>query len=114
MKNHTFVLAETKIEPNTKTAILFPAPNINTQIKMSIPVHVFHGKKPGPVIGIVGTIHGDELNSIEIIRRVHKQINVKHLRGTIITVPVVNIYGLITQSRYLPDRRDLNRTFPGA
>lgn len=113
MSNKNFTIAGKVIEPGTKTTLLFPAPNINTQIKTDIPVHVFHGKKAGPKLFITGTIHGDELNSIEIIRRIHKQINLKHLSGTIITVPVVNIYGLIMQSRYLPDRRDLNRSFPG-
>lgn len=58
-------------------------------------------------------MHGDELNSIEILRRVQDSIHVNKLAGTLITVPVVNIYGVIIQSRYLPDGRDLNRAFPG-
>jgi predicted deacylase len=113
-KKNIFTFAEKQIEPGTKTSILFPAPNINTQVQLNVPVHVFHGKNPGPKLFIIGTIHGDELNSIEIIRRIHQQINVSKLHGTLITVPVANVYGLMTQSRYLPDRRDLNRTFPGA
>lgn len=114
MDNKPFTMAGHTIDPGTQTTILFPAPNINTQVKMDIPVHVFHGCNPGPKFFIVGTLHGDELNSIEIIRRVHKHINLKKLNGTIITVPVANVYGMIVQSRYLPDRRDLNRSFPGA
>jgi len=114
MTNSSFTLAKHTILPGTHKTVFFPAPNINTQIKLEIPVHVFHGKKPGPKIFIISAIHGDELNSIEIIRRVHEHINVKKLSGTIITVPVANIYGVILQSRYLPDRRDLNRSFPGS
>ena len=59
-------------------------------------------------------IHGDELNGIEIIRRIKKLSILKKLKGTLILVPVVNVYGLNTLSRYLPDRRDLNRSFPGS
>lgn len=115
MKKHSpFLIAGKSIPPNTKTSILYPAPNINNQVNINIPVHVFHGKYPGPKLFIIGTIHGDELNSIEIIRRIHHHIHVSHLHGTILTLPVANIYGLMIQSRYLPDRRDLNRSFPGS
>lgn len=114
MDNEIFSIAGNEIEPGSMKTILFPAPNLNTQIKMDIPVHIFHGKKAGPKLFIVGTIHGDELNSIEIIRRIHAQMSLKNFSGTLITIPVVNIYGLILQSRYLPDRRDLNRSFPGS
>jgi predicted deacylase len=113
MDSKNFIIAGNTIEPGTKKTILFSAPNINTQIKVDIPVHVFHGKKSGPALFIVSAIHGDELNSIEIVRRVHEHIQVKKLSGTIITVPVINIYGVIMQQRYLTDRRDLNRSFPG-
>ena len=114
MTNTILTVAREQIEPGTKKVILFPAPNINTQIKIDIPVHVFHGKKSGPKIFIIGAIHGDELNSIEIIRRVHAHIHVENLAGTIITIPVANIHGVIMQTRYLSDRRDLNRSFPGS
>lgn len=114
MNNNVLILGNKTIEPGTKTTVLFPAPNINTQVKIDIPVHVFHGVNSGPKVFVVGTIHGDELNSVEIIRRVHHHIKLKNLCGTIITVPVVNIYGLILQTRYMVDRRDLNRSFPGS
>jgi predicted deacylase len=114
MKNEIFTLAENRIEPGTKRVILFPAPNINMQVKIDIPVHVFHGEKTGFKLFIISAIHGDELNSIEIVRRVHEHIDLTHLHGTIITMPVANIYGVIMQTRYLSDRRDLNRSFPGA
>lgn len=113
MNQDAIIFAGNKIEPGSKKVIVFPAPNINTQIKIDIPVHIFHGKKPGPRLFILSAIHGDELNSIEIIRRVHELMQERHLCGTLITVPVVNIHGVIMQQRYLSDRRDLNRSFPG-
>jgi len=80
----------------------------------SIPVHVISGKRKGPVIFVSAAIHGDELNGIEIIRRLRNLSVLKKLKGTLILVPVVNVYGLSSLSRYLPDRRDLNRSFPGS
>lgn len=113
MNNHHVELAGEIITPGSKKTILYPAPNINTQVKIDIPVHVFNGKKPGPKLFIVSGIHGDELNGIEILRRVHENLNPKHLAGTLLTVPAVNIHGIMMQTRYLTDRRDLNRSFPG-
>lgn len=107
-------IANTEINPGTHTTLSLPAADLYTQTKMGIPIHVFHGLHSGPKIFVTGTVHGDELNSIEIIRRLHHHKGLKTLRGTLITIPVINIYGFIIQSRYLPDRRDLNRSFPGS
>ena len=79
-----------------------------------LPVRVIRGKKDGPIVFISAAIHGDELNGIEIIRRFRKLSIIKKLKGTVILVPIVNVYGIMTLSRYLPDRRDLNRSFPGS
>lgn len=79
-----------------------------------LPIRVIRGKKDGPIVFISAAIHGDELNGIEIIRRFRKLNILKRLRGTIILVPIVNVYGVMTLSRYMPDRRDLNRSFPGS
>lgn len=81
---------------------------------MSLPVHVIHGRREGPVIFISAAIHGDELNGVEIIRRVLTTKQLNRIAGTVLAIPVVNAYGLAQQSRYLPDRRDLNRSFPGS
>ncbi len=75
---------------------------------------VIHGREPGPAVWLSSAIHGDELNGVPIVRGVLQRINPKRLRGTVVAVPVVNVYGLINESRYLPDRRDLNRCFPGS
>jgi uncharacterized protein len=75
---------------------------------------VLHGHEPGPAMFVTAAIHGDELNGVEIIRRVLRTIQPGNIRGTLLAVPVVNAYGFIGRSRYLPDRRDLNRAFPGS
>jgi hypothetical protein len=78
-----------------------------------MPVHVVHGRVPGPVLLVCATIHGDEINGVEIIRRLLSHKIIDRCKGTLITIPVVNVYGFVSKSRYLPDRRDLNRSFPG-
>ncbi len=97
----------------TRTTVELPAGRLYTHTPMTIPVHVVKGKRLGPRLFISAAIHGDEINGVEIIRRLLKLPALKRLRGTIIAVPIVNIHGLINHSRYLPDRRDLNRSFPG-
>jgi predicted deacylase len=79
-----------------------------------MPVAAVNGRHRGPTVWLSGAIHGDELNGVEIIRRVLRQVDAKTLRGSIIAVPVVNVFGFVEQSRYLPDGRDLNRSFPGS
>lgn len=82
--------------------------------EMNIPVEVIRGKKDGPILFISGAVHGDEINGVEIVRRILAQKFLSGIKGTLIAVPIVNVFGFSTMSRYLPDRRDLNRSFPGA
>lgn len=79
-----------------------------------MPVAVVNGRRDGPTVFLSGAIHGDELNGVETIRRVLRHLDPRELDGAVIAVPVVNVFGFIEQSRYLPDRRDLNRSFPGS
>jgi predicted deacylase len=79
-----------------------------------MPAHVLRGKKDGPSLFVCAGIHGDEILGVEIVRRLLKLKKLKQLRGTLTAVPVVNVYGFLDQSRYSPDRRDLNRFFPGS
>jgi predicted deacylase len=81
---------------------------------MNMSVHVVHGKRPGPVMFISAAVHGDEVIGVEIVRRIVNASAVRTLRGTLLCVPIVNAFGFINHSRYLPDRRDLNRSFPGS
>ncbi|RMF17547.1 MAG: hypothetical protein D6758_06185, partial [Gammaproteobacteria bacterium] len=81
---------------------------------VSMPVTVLHGRRPGPTLLLTAAIHGDELNGIEIIRRVLNAKWIRPLHGTVVAIPIVNVFGVLQRSRYLPDRRDLNRCFPGS
>ncbi|MGB1580115.1 MAG: succinylglutamate desuccinylase/aspartoacylase family protein [Nevskiales bacterium] len=78
------------------------------------PVLVAHGAKPGKVLCLTAAVHGDELNGIEIVRRLIYSQDPKQLSGTIVGIPIVNLHGFQRSSRYLADRRDLNRHFPGS
>lgn len=114
VKSDNFILADQSIPPGTKKYIEIPVSRLITGSPVSIPVQVFHGAYKGPVLWINAAIHGDEIQGVEIIRRVTELLNPKKLCGTIISVPIVNIHGFIHRDRYLPDRRDLNRSFPGS
>ena len=114
MTEAPLIINGTTILPGTSTTVDLPAGRLYTHVPMSMPVHVIRGKKSGPRLFISAAIHGDEINGVEIIRRLMKLPVLKRLKGTIIAVPIVNIHGLINHSRYLPDRRDLNRSFPGS
>ena len=82
-------------------------------VPVSTPVLVVNGTSPGPTLCLTAAVHGDELNGIEIVRRVMHDIEPDKLSGALIGVPIVNVQGFRRGSRYLPDRRDLNRYFPG-
>jgi predicted deacylase len=79
-----------------------------------MPVHIIHGRQDGPTLLVASTLHGDEINGVEIIRRLRGHAALKRIKGTLILIPVMNVFGFVAQSRYLPDRRDLNRSFPGS
>ena len=102
------------IPPAKRQRIEIPVARLPTQTLISLPVTVINGCTEGPILWLSAAIHGDEINGVEIIRQVLQKISPSLLRGTIIAVPIVNIFGFIEQSRYLPDRRDLNRSFPGS
>ncbi|MEE2729694.1 MAG: succinylglutamate desuccinylase/aspartoacylase family protein [Pseudomonadota bacterium] len=102
------------IAASSQQTFNIPIGQLYTHTDIHIPVQVVNGKAAGPVLMICAAIHGDELNGIEVVRRVLKAPWLKNLRGTLIAVPMVNVLGIIHRSRYLPDRRDLNRCFPGS
>ena len=80
---------------------------------LPVPVQIIHGAAPGKTLCLTAGIHGDELNGVEIVRRAAAGIAASDLRGTVIAAPIVNLHGFQRSSRYMPDRRDLNRFFPG-
>lgn len=107
-------IGEFEILPGEQRKIELPVAKLYTDANVSLPVHIIRSKKPGPTIFVSAAVHGDELNGIEIIRRLINQKKFKITKGTVIAVPMVNVYGVVNQSRYMPDRRDLNRCFPGS
>ena len=114
MKNEPLFIDGNEILPGTTVKLDLPVAKLYTDAEVTIPVQIFRAKKPGPTIFVSAAIHGDELNGIEIIRRLISNSKFKLIRGTLIAVPMVNVYGVVNQSRYMPDRRDLNRSFPGS
>lgn len=102
------------VPPGRKTRIELSFGRGPTGSAASLPVVVINGRASGPTIWISAAIHGDELNGIDIVRRVLRNLDAKSIRGALIAVPIVNPLGFIIESRYLPDRRDLNRAFPGS
>lgn len=103
-----------EIAPGSRSTIDLPIARLYTHAPLTMPVQVVRGKKDGPRLFVSAAIHGDEINGVEIIRRLMKLPVLKRLRGTVVAVPVVNVFGFVNRSRYLPDRRDLNRSFPGS
>ena len=108
-----FIIAGEAIAPGEKRQIQLPVAKLYTDTEISMPIHIVRARAPGPVLLVSAAIHGDELNGIEIIKRlISKKIELR--KGALIAVPMVNVYGVLNQSRYMPDRRDLNRSFPGS
>ncbi|MCX4026820.1 succinylglutamate desuccinylase/aspartoacylase family protein [Endozoicomonas sp. SM1973] len=114
MKNKPITISGVTIKPGEQKTIDIPLVAMVTHNNVQMTAHVIHGKSAGPCLFISAAIHGDEINGVEIIRRLLKQKQMQRISGTIIAIPIVNVHGFITHSRYLPDGRDLNRSFPGS
>ena len=113
MQGTSITIGGTRVGPGERCGVFLPVGMLHTHIPVEMPVWVISGRRPGPRLFISAAIHGDELNGIEIIRRIRGR-PLSGLRGTLLLVPVVNVFGLLHHARYLPDRRDLNRSFPGS
>lgn len=113
-KNRPIEIGDTVVQPGQRVNVTLPVADLYTSTSLGMPVHVVCGKRPGPVMFVSAAIHGDELNGVEIVRRLLKLKLLKSVRGTLLAAPIVNVHGFLDQSRYLPDRRDLNRSFPGS
>jgi uncharacterized protein len=104
-----------EVGPAQRRVVNLPIAGLYTHsAPLHLPVHVINGRRPGARLFVSAAIHGDELNGVEIIRRLLGHRGLGSMRGTLFAVPVVNAFGMIQHSRYLPDRRDLNRSFPGS
>lgn len=112
--NKAFSIGDTIVKPGQRENINLPVAHLYTSTPLSMPVQVICGRREGPVLFVSAAIHGDELNGVEVIRRLLRLKILRSVRGTLVAVPIVNVHGFLNQSRYLPDRRDLNRSFPGS
>ncbi|MGI9270955.1 MAG: succinylglutamate desuccinylase/aspartoacylase family protein [Woeseiaceae bacterium] len=106
------LLGET-VMPGTTQRLSWSATELFEGVPVSTPVLVLNGAHPGPTLCMTAAVHGDELNGIEMVRRVMHDLEPDKVSGSIIGIPIVNVQGFRRGSRYLPDRRDLNRYFPG-
>ncbi len=109
-----FQIGTTSIQAGTRQTVDLPVSVLSDHTPVTMSVHVVHGKKPGPTLFVSAAIHGDEVMGVEVARRLLRLPLLKNMRGTLLVVPIVNAFGFLNQSRYLPDRRDLNRCFPGS
>ncbi|WP_417520086.1 succinylglutamate desuccinylase/aspartoacylase family protein [Minwuia sp.] len=109
-----FKIGGKEIPAGKRRVVDLPISMMSDHTPATLSVKVIHGRRPGPTVFVSAAIHGDEINGVEIIRRLAMSSRLKTIAGTLILVPIVNSFGFIGHSRYLPDRRDLNRSFPGA
>ncbi len=109
-----FKLGARRIAPGSRETVDLPISVLSDHTPVSMSVHVVHGRRPGPVLFVSAAVHGDEIIGVEIVRRLLRAPNLDSLKGTLLAIPIVNSFGFLNHSRYLPDRRDLNRSFPGS
>ncbi|MEO5339052.1 MAG: succinylglutamate desuccinylase/aspartoacylase family protein [Magnetococcus sp. MYC-9] len=108
-----FHLQGLRVKPGGVGRVDMPVGLLSNHIPIHLSVHVIHGRRPGPVLFLCGAVHGDEIIGVEIIQQLRRLKVLQQLRGTLLCIPIVNVHGFISHTRYLPDRRDLNRSFPG-
>ncbi|MFO7953189.1 succinylglutamate desuccinylase/aspartoacylase family protein [Thioalkalivibrio sp.] len=114
LRNKPITIGGTTVRPGERRTVELELGALYTHTPTNMPVQVLCGRRKGPALFVSAAIHGDEINGVEIIRRLLKVPALRRMKGTLLAVPVVNMHGFINQSRYLPDRRDLNRCFPGS
>ncbi|MET4103590.1 putative deacylase [Roseovarius sp. MBR-78] len=112
-KRTPFEIGGTRVVPGTRARVDIPVSQLSNHTPVHLSVEVIHGRRNGPVLFLSAAIHGDEVIGVEIVRRVLRATPLQSVAGTLLAVPIVNTFGFLNHSRYLPDRRDLNRVFPG-
>ena len=114
MARGAFAIGNERVAPGERRLVNLPLSALSNSTPMALPVSVMHAKRDGPVLFVSAAVHGDELTGVAICRRLLASKALAITRGTLLVVPIVNGFGFISHSRYLPDRRDLNRSFPGS
>lgn len=112
--SETLRIGDREIGPGERVRLELPVARLPTGNLLGLPVEVIRGERPGPRVWLSAAVHGDEVGGVEIIRQVKARLEPGHLAGAVVAIPIVNVFGFVTGSRYLPDRRDLNRSFPGS
>jgi len=113
-KAESFSFGGHVIAPGQRRRVEIPISQLSFGAPVALEAEIFVGRRPGPTLFVCAAIHGDEINGVEVISRLARVRALSRLRGRLILVPVVNVFGFMNMSRYLPDRRDLNRSFPGS
>ncbi len=108
-----FEICGEAIAPGERRFVDIAVARLPNHVPVTLPVHIMHGRRDGPTLFVSAGIHGDEILGVEIIRRLLNTKGLSSINGTLICVPIVNVFGFLAKSRYLPDGRDLNRVFPG-
>ncbi|MCH9770401.1 MAG: succinylglutamate desuccinylase/aspartoacylase family protein [Gammaproteobacteria bacterium] len=114
MKNTSIQIGNETIHPGENLSLALPLPELFSCAPLYMPIKVLHGKQAGPCLLVTAAMHGNELNGTEIINRLMEVKSLKKLRGTLIAIPVLNVYGLMNRTRLLPGGIDLDRCFPGS
>jgi hypothetical protein len=109
-----FRIGDHRVAPGTRATINLPVSVLSDHTPVTMSVQVIHGRLAGPTMFVSAAVHGDEVIGVEIVRRLLRTPNLDRMKGTLLAIPIVNAFGFMNHSRYLPDRRDLNRSFPGS
>jgi len=112
-RRSAFEIAGVGIAPGERRTVDLPVSVLSDHTPVAMSVHVVHGRRSGPTLFVSAAVHGDEVIGVEIARRLLRSPHLNAVHGTLLVVPIVNAFGFLNHSRYLPDRRDLNRSFPG-
>jgi uncharacterized protein len=113
-KRPPFEIQGHAIAAGSRSLVNLPVGVFTNNTPVELTLGIVHGRLPGPTLLVTACVHGDEINGAEIVRRLLKVSSLKRMRGTLLAVPIVNVPAFLNRSRYLPDRRDLNRLFPGS
>ncbi|MBM7069656.1 succinylglutamate desuccinylase/aspartoacylase family protein [Actibacterium sp. 188UL27-1] len=113
-KRNSLTIGDRTVAPGRRETVNLPVSVLSDHTPVTLSLQAIHGRTDGPTVFVSAGVHGDEVIGVEIVRRLLRAPNLKSLRGTLLVVPIVNTFGFLNHSRYLPDRRDLNRSFPGS
>ena len=114
MKNSNIIIYNESIHPGEQASLALPLPELFSCAPMYMPIKVIHGKQAGPCLLVIAAMHGNELNGAEIINRLLQSKGITKLKGTLIAVPIMNVYGFINKTRTMPGGATLGASFPGS